>query len=359
MKLRVTPPNVVTAVVARQFAIALLMLRNRRVRVPSRRPKRSLLAFALVTGGIVAITLGPRPVFDGVWVEPTVPFDIDRWLAEGEAAVPELDPAEYAEVLWHREPGTRTDLAVVYLHGFSADKHEMRPVPRMIGEALGANVFLARLEGHALGPAGLGAASVQGWLDDTVEALAVGEAIGDRVVVVGTSTGGTLATWLAMQEEARGRLDAMVLVSPNFHPQNRLARLPLYPWGERIGRLAVGDEYCWEPMNEEQEEHWTTCYPTESIVPMMTLVEHVRLADVSTITVPTLVLYSPEDEIVDPDETLRVVGEMSGTEPESVVVEGVTDRSKHVLAGDVLSPETTEPVARMIVEFVRRVVGGR
>lgn len=348
----------VSAVVTRQFAVALLMFGKPRVRVPSRRPKRSILAFFAVTAAIVAVTLGPKPIFVGRWVEPTVPADVDRWVEMRESSVTGLDPSEYAEVLWRVAPGVRTEYAVVYLHGFSADKHEMAPVPQMIGEALGANVFLARLEGHALGGAGMGTATVGGWLDDTVAALAVGEAIGNRVVVIGTSTGGTLATWLVMQDEARDRVEAMVLVSPNYHPQNRLARLPLYPWGEQIGRLAVGDEYCWEPMNEEQERHWTTCYPTESVVPMMTLVEHVRLADVSTITVPTLVLYSPQDEVVDPDETLRVVGEMTSAEPEVVVVEGVTDQSKHVLAGDILSPGTTEPVVRMIVDFVRGAGGG-
>lgn len=329
------------------------MFVRRRVRVKSRRPFRSLAAFALVTGGIVAVTMGPKPVFTDVWVEPRLGGDLDAWLIEEERQVEALDPSEYKGITWYRGERSRTPYSVVYIHGFSADRHEMDPVVQHVGEALEANVFHTRLTGHATGPAGLGTATVESWLEDTVEALAIGETIGERVIVVGTSTGGTLATWMAAKEEARGRLAALVLVSPNYQPKNKLARLPLYPWGEQIGRLVIGEERCWEPSNEEQARHWTTCYPTPSIVTMMTLVEHVRLADLSSIEVPTLVLYNPDDEVVDQGETLRVLTGMTGTDPHAIVVEGVTDRSKHVLAGDILSPGTNDEVVRRIVDFVR------
>lgn len=335
------------------------MFGRRRIRVPSRRPGRSLLSFGIVTAAIVAVTMGPKPVFVDRWVEPEVPNDVVAWLAESESGVEGLDPSDAKEVVWATNPGERTPVSIVYLHGFSADKHELDPVVQRVAAELGANVYLSRLAGHAVGPAGLGTATVGHWLDDTVEALAVGATIGDRVVVVGTSTGGTLATWLATKEEAQDRLAAIVLVSPNFHPKNRLSRIPLYPWGEQVGRLVAGDERCWEPSNEAQARHWTTCYPTTAIVEMMTLVEHVRLADLSSISVPVLVLYSPDDQVVEPEETLRVVPGMTGTDPVVRVIEGVTDRSRHVLAGDILSPETNENVIALISDFLAQRLGLR
>ncbi|MEM7416150.1 MAG: alpha/beta fold hydrolase [Gemmatimonadota bacterium] len=338
------------------------MFGRRRVRVASRRPGRSLFAFAIVTASIVAVTMGPKPVFVDRWTEPTVPEDVDAWLAAREGEVDGLEASRAKEIVWAGEPGERTRFSVVYLHGFSADKHEMAPVAQRVAAGLGANLFLARLAGHALGPEALGAATVGDWLDDTAEAIAVGGAIGDRVIVVGTSTGGTLATWLATKQEAADRLAAIVLVSPNFHPKNRMSRIPLYPWGERIGSLVAGGDRCWEPSNEEQARHWTTCYPMSSIVEMMTLVEHVRLADLSGITVPVLVLYSPEDQVVEPGETLRVVPGMTGTDPVVTIVDGVTDRSRHVLAGDILSPGTNEQVVALISDFLSARladVGGR
>lgn len=307
---------------------------------------------------LVFLAAGPRPSFEEVWVEPVRPdawlVDLDGWLADREATVSDLRPGEAASVVWAGQPGTRTPLSVVYLPGFSADRHEMDPVVSELGAALGANVFFPRLQGHGRAPGALGGATAEGWLEDVVEALAVGSAIGENVIVIGTSTGGTLTTWMAARPEAAGRVAAMVLVSPNFRPRNRLSRLPLYPWGVQIGRLVGGPEYCWEPANEAQALHWDTCYPIEAIATMMTLVEHVRLMDVSTIEAPVLILYSPEDLVVDPAETLRVAEQMTGTDVTLQVVEGTTDRSRHVLAGDILSPDTNAFVGERILDFLRR-----
>lgn len=307
---------------------------------------------------LVVLAVGPRPSFEEVWIEPVRADDwlaeLDSWLAEREATVRDLRVGEAASVEWAGEPGVRTPLSLVYLPGFSADRHEMDPVVSDLGAFLGANAFFPRLEGHGRSPGALADATVEGWLENTVEALAVGSLIGERVVVIGTSTGGTLATWLASRPEAQGRIAAMVLVSPNFKPRNRLSRLPLYPWGVQIARLVAGPEYCWEPANEAQALHWDTCYPVEAIATMMALVEHVRRVDVSTIAGPVLVLYSPEDLVVDPAETLRVVEAMTGAQVELQVVENTTDRSRHVLAGDILSPETNDFVGARIVRLLER-----
>lgn len=313
-----------------------------------------------VVGLVVFVAAGPRPSFEEVWLEPTLSDDLDAWLAEREALVPDLRPGEAASIVWAGEAGATTPVSIVYLPGFSADRHEMEPVVSEVGEALGANVFFARLRGHGRGPGSLAEATVEGWLEDTAAALATAAAIGDRVVVIGTSTGGTLATWLAARPESEGRLDAVVLVSPNYRPRNRLARLPLYPWGVQVGRLVAGPEYCWEPANEEQALHWDTCYPVEAIGTMMTLVEHVRLMDKSSIDLPILVMYSPDDTVVDPAETLRIIEEMTGADVTVEVVAGSTDRSRHVLAGDILSPETNGVVREHIVDFLVEVglVGG-
>ena len=37
--------------------------------------------------------------------------------------------------------------------------------------------------------------SVNAWINDYAEAIAIGRAIGDKVVVIGTSTGASLATF--------------------------------------------------------------------------------------------------------------------------------------------------------------------
>lgn len=303
---------------------------------------------------VIVVTHGPRAHLHEDWVEPELPPDLDSWLADGEAGVPGLRSGDQKEIVWldpvAREP---TPIALVYLHGFSADRHEMEPVVSILGQRLGANVYFARLAGHGQDGEALGKATAEEWLEDAVEALAIGERIGDRVAVIGTSTGGTLAAWLATRVESRRRLAALVLVSPNFHPKERTSRVLLYPWGVQVAELITGDERCFAPLNREQERHWTTCYPTRVLGTMMALVERVRTSDLSEIVVPTLVLYSPQDDVVDSRETESAIGRMTGTVPRLREVVTTSDPAHHVLAGDVVSGVSNDEALEMIESFVR------
>ena len=70
----------------------------------------------------------------------------------------------------------------------------MQPLPRQSGGGgLGANLFYTRLTGHGQDGAAMAEGSVNAWINDYAEAMAIGRAIGDKVVVIGTSTGASLA----------------------------------------------------------------------------------------------------------------------------------------------------------------------
>ena len=56
--------------------------------------------------------------------------------------------------------------------------------------------------------------------------------LGETVVLIGTSTGGTLAMWAATREEAQDRLGAVVMLSPNYQPATVRRGSCCYP-GER------------------------------------------------------------------------------------------------------------------------------
>ncbi len=318
----------------------------------------ALAGAVLVLGGL----LGPRERFEELWIEPDLGGDVDEYLARAEASIRGLRPGEERGIVWiDPQARSRTPLSLVYLHGFSADRHEVEPLVSELATELGANAYFARLRGHGRDGAAMAEATVEDWFADTSEAVAIGARIGERAVLIGTSTGGTLAVWAASREEARERLAAVVMISPNFHPQARMSRLLLYPWGGVVARVVLGAEHCFTAENAEQALHWTTCYPTSALLPMMALVEHVRTADLSGVHVPTLVMYSPMDDVVDPRETERVVTTLSGADVEVFVYEGAGDPAQHVLAGDVLSPESTGVIAARVLRFlepVRREIGG-
>jgi len=297
--------------------------------------------------------LGPRTHIDERWSEPTLPPDLDAWLAEREKGVPALRDGDAKGIQWlDPDSPSVTPLSIVYLHGFSADRHEVEPLVSELAADLGANVFFTRLAGHGEDGAAMGRATAEEWLDDAAEAVAIGGRIGDHVVLMGTSTGGTLALWAASREEARSRLAALVLISPNLGVQDPAAPMLLWPWGELIARMVVGPERCFEPHSKEEARHWTVCYPTRSLLPMMALVDRVRWLDEGAVDLPTLLVYSRRDQVVNPDATDRVMARIAATPPQVYVVEGAGDPAQHVIAGAIMSPRTTEPMRARILEFL-------
>jgi len=325
------------------------------------RGRTTYVAAGVVTLAATAL-LGPRarlrPTPEDLTLPdlPTTPRDLDAHLAEEEAAVPGIRAGAEKTIVWAdpAAPG-RTDLSVVYLHGFSADRHEIDPVPRMLADSLGANLFYTRLAGHGRDAVAMGEATGEAWIRGAVEAVAVGDRLGARVVLIGTSTGGTLATWVAGRPELRGSLAAVVLISPNYALRDARARMLLWPWGGLLARVVAGRERCFRPRNPEQARHWTTCYPTKALMPMMALVDMVHSMDAGAVTAPVLAIYSTEDKVVDETETARMISRLGSRAKQTLVVRGDGDPEHHVIAGAIMSPSTTDTVVAAAVAFVRSV----
>ena len=67
-----------------------------------------------------------------------------------------------------------------------------------------------------------------------------------------------------------------------------------------------------------------------------------------------LVIVSPDDSVVSAAVTKDAFTKLDAPTKRLIEFEDAQDPSRHVLAGDILSPGTTETVADTIVEFVRK-----
>lgn len=316
----------------------------------------------VIRGGAVAaaafagvFVAGPRV---GVEVDsspaPVPPIgEVVQWLAASEASVVGLRPGAEKTVVWaDPDAPSVTPLSVVYLHGYSATRRESEPLADSVAAALGANLFYTRLTGHGLDGEALADATAGDWLRDAAEAVAVGRRLGERVVLMGTSTGATLALWAAARLDEADAVAAVVALSPNFRPADPAAGILLWPWGGSIARAVVGPTRSWEPANEAQGRWWTTVYPTRALLPMMALVDLVDDAVLADVRAPTLVVYAPGDRVVDVDAIRTRSRHLAGAEV--VAWDGpVGDPGVHVLAGDILSPGSTAPLSRRIATFLR------
>ena len=241
--------------------------------------------------------------------------------------------------------------------GFSATRQELAPTPELVANALGANLFESRLAGHGLSANPLTDVRAEDWLADAAEALAIGARLGERVIVVGTSTGATLA--LAMADHPLMKpVAALILVSPNFGPGDRAARWLTRPGGPWLARYLIGETRTWKPHNQAQAQYWSTSYPTAALIEMMRLVDFARAKLPLALEPSVLMLLSRNDKVISADAALRAFDRIDAPLKRLVELSQVGDPSQHVLAGHILSPETTDIVVQHIVEFVRSIQPG-
>jgi esterase/lipase len=275
---------------------------------------------------------------------------IEATLAAQEADVPHLRKGCEKRIVWAGAKATKTAYCVVYLHGFSATGEELRPLPDMIAQGLGANIYFTRLAGHGQDGDAMGRASLQAWQDDVAEAFAVARTIGQEVIVIGCSTGCTLAT-LAFAEGVA--VKAMIHVSPNFGLRHRVVQTLLdLPRSRRWAKYVAGDTRSFTSKSDAHAAFWTLEYPTEAVHVMADAVRAAREADLSKITTPALFCYNPQDQVVHPDNIKHVIAHW-GAPTETVVLEQTPadDEMGHIMAGDIFSPNHTAPLAQRILAW--------
>jgi alpha-beta hydrolase superfamily lysophospholipase len=265
---------------------------------------------------------------------------------------PGIIPGAEKRIRWYSgQVDSRTSWSVVYLHGFSATRQEIAPVGEMIADQMNANLFETRLAGHGRVQSPLEGVRAEDWLDDGVEALMVGAAIGEKIVLIGTSTGATLALALA-NLPGFDRVAGLVLISPNFAPRDPAAEFLTWPGGPQLAELLEGDTQSWTPANDLQGRFWSTSYPMAAVVEMMRLVKFARMGLPLTLDASVLIIYSPADTVIDVNRILTSYPLLRAPRKKLLEIETSGDQSNHVLAGNILAPENNELLTREVVQFI-------
>ena len=115
---------------------------------------------------------------------------------------------------WVRYSDGKTNYAIYYIHGYSAARAEGEMVLDSVADILSANTYYTRLPGHGIDSLDLGNIDFREMLDVAITDLRAMQLLGDKVIVVGTSMGGMIATYLAA--EYPDLVDGLVLVSPFY-----------------------------------------------------------------------------------------------------------------------------------------------
>lgn len=302
--------------------------------------------------------LGPAPekpkysqVFPSV---PSAPDELEGYVKNIESKH-QLKKDNEARIVWYDSSRNKTRYSIVYLHGFSASQKEGDPVHIRLAKEYGCNLYLSRLSDHGVDTTD----ALQLFTADRVwetakEALAIGQSLGEKVIIVSTSTGGTLALKLAA--DYPDKVHALINLSPNIAINNPAAFLLNGPWGLQIARMVMGGKYRTTDPSEEKSQYWNGKYRLESIVELEELVESTMTKDTfKKVTQPSLTLYYYRDEEhQDPEVMVSAMLEMNkelGT-PESMKVEkAMPGTDAHVIGGSLVSKDV-EGVYREMSNFM-------
>jgi esterase/lipase len=247
---------------------------------------------------IVIYFLGPqlpKPVLNEVL--PTVASlnALDASIADMEATH-KIKLNNQAKIIWADSSKTQTEYAIVYLHGFSASQMEGDPVHQNIAKQFHCNLYLARLAEHGIDTTEdlMNLTADQYW-ESAKLAYAIGKQLGKKVILMGTSTGGTLALQLAsIYPEIAG----LILYSPNIEIFDPSATLLNNPWGLQIGRTVLKSNYVdIKYKDSAYPKYWNSHYRIEAVVALQNLLEATMTeATFKKIQQPTLALYYYKDE---------------------------------------------------------------
>ncbi|MEO6329537.1 MAG: alpha/beta hydrolase [Ginsengibacter sp.] len=110
-----------------------------------------------------------------------------------------LKPNNEARIIWANDSlKQKTEYAIVYLHGFSASQQEGNPIHINIAKEFGCNLYLSRLAEHGIDTTEpMANLTAESYWESAKLALATGKQLGDKIILMATSTGGTNALQLA------------------------------------------------------------------------------------------------------------------------------------------------------------------
>jgi len=248
---------------------------------------------------VIAYFLGPRPTTpDYTNTLPSIPaepMELQSFITNRENKL-NLKPDNEARINWFNDSlKTKTAYSVVYLHGFSASQEEGDPVHYEFAQKFGCNLYLSRLADHGIVTTEplLHFTAENAW-NTAKEAYAIGKQLGEKVILMATSTGGTLALKLAAEYP---EIAGLILLSPNIAINDSKAWLLNNHWGLQIAKLIKGKYNTAKDTSALYAQYWNYKYRIESTVQLEELLETtMKESTFKKISQPTLLLYYYKDE---------------------------------------------------------------
>lgn len=295
---------------------------------------------------------------------PDDPNELEQFVSARENDVDCLKPDTRARIVWADPDGkTRTSCSVVYLHGFTASQGEGYPTHLDFARRYGFNLYLSRLKGHGIDhPDAFTGLTPQHFIDSAAEAMAIGTRLGSEVILMGTSTGASLALYLASKAGREEFLRGLILYSPLIEFYGIKSRLLSNRWSRSVLKLVPGNSYMMKTNidNPRQKQVWYQKYRMEGALALGALVEKtMTVRTFKNVTLPAFVGYyykskTLQDQTVSV-EAIKQMFDSLGTAPEKRRLVNFPDAGTHVICSSLLS-NSVKQVEKQTFQFSENVL---
>jgi len=264
--------------------------------------KRVLLALVvLVVAALLLYFVGPKaekPDFlSKLPVVNTGINQLDSLVKHNEKQAGAIKTDNEAKIVWADSVGQKTKYAIIYLPGFGASQGEGIPVHTNIADSLNANLYLARLKGHGLSKKdALVDLTSENYMASAMEAFSLGRKLGDKIILMGTSTGASQALYIASQFP--NQIEALVLYSPFVELADaNLNTLSKGPWSEKIAGMMLGNEVTYTERPDSVAAYWSSYYHVNAYNALFNMI-HSSMIDENfeKIMQPVFMAYYYKDE---------------------------------------------------------------
>ena len=283
---------------------------------------------------------------------------LEKIITERERHVENIKPDNEAQFFWADSTKSKTEYAIVYLHGFSASHYEGFPTHINIAKRYGMNLFLSRLANHGIsGVESMNDLTADKLADSAMEAIAIGKQMGEKVILMGCSTGGTVGL-MAMAHDPT--IEGAILYSPNIELANPASILIRKPFGKKLAAMIEGRDHHQIGSLNKLKKYWTNRYRFHGIQVLLDLMAQTMTPKTfQKITQPVLSLTYYEDEThQDKVISVEAVEEMMnqiGTPSSKKTFKKLPSVKAHVMSCELQSSDL-EVVFEETVDFIENVM---
>jgi pimeloyl-ACP methyl ester carboxylesterase len=283
------------------------------------------------------------------------PEALEESIAQDERQASPLKQGAQASIVWYNEEKKNvTPYSIVYLHGFKGSRGEGHPVHRHIAKTFGCNLYLSRLYGHGqIKAQKFDDLTPHKYIRSAKKALNIGRAIGDRVLIMGTSTGGLLGLYLASLSDYSPAIAGLILYSPLIHFYGMNSLLLEHGPSRSLLRLFAGSNYQLHTADSFNPDHgniWYRSYHLNGALALgKTVQKIVSPALFRSVTCPVFLGYyyksrHSHDRVVS-TSAIRRAAKQLGTPPSGLTLKNFPEAGSHVICSSLLSYATDEVTA--------------